>query len=136
MDTLKKPPGIEGDAFKSAKWDELAAGRAFAQSDAPALSLLCQWHAVIERCMEDMDMGDGLPQVAYQNDMGDIKALPQLLTMKRASEEIRALNKQLGIEDRAQHKQKATVTPLDVVRGKYRGANGKKAGGAKAANQD
>ncbi len=35
-------------------------------------------------------MGDGLPQVAYQNQIGDIKALPQLLTMKRASEEIRA----------------------------------------------
>lgn len=73
MPTLKKPPGIESDTFKSAKWDELTAGRAFAQSDAPALSLLCQWHAVIERCMEDMDMGGGLPQVAYQNDMGDIK---------------------------------------------------------------
>ncbi len=91
MCMLKKPPGIESDAYKSAKWDELAGKGNFRQSDAPTLALLCQWHAVIERCMEDMDMGDGLPQVAYQNQLGDIKALPQLLTMKRASEEIRAL---------------------------------------------
>ena len=132
MCTLKKPPGIESDAYKSAKWDELAGKGNFRQSDAPTLSLLCQWHAVIERCMEDMDMGDGLPQVAYQNQLGDIKALPQLLTMKRASEEIRALNKQLGIEDRAQVVQKAKVTPLEVVRAKYKGKEGR----AKAANQD
>lgn len=39
---LKKPPSIEADDFKSAKWDELTQGREFAQSDAPALSLLCQ----------------------------------------------------------------------------------------------
>ena len=135
MCMLKKPPSIESDAYKSAKWDELAGKGNFRQSDAPTLSLLCQWHAVIERCMEDMDMGDGLPQVAYQNQLGDIKALPQLLTMKRASEEIRALNKQLGIEDKAQGAQKATVTPLEVVRGKCRGAAGKE-GCAKAANQD
>lgn len=132
MCILKKPPGIESDAYKSAKWDELAGKGNFRQSDAPTLSLLCQWHAVIERCMEDMDMGDGLPQVAYQNQLGDIKALPQLLTMKRASEEIRALNKQLGIEDRAQVVQKAKVTPLEVVRAKYKGKEGR----TKAANQD
>lgn len=94
---LTKPPKIEGDAFKSAKWDELTEGRSFEQSDAPALALLCQWYAVVERCMEDMDNGDELPQVAYGNDMGDIKALPQHATMKQASAEIRALNKQLGI---------------------------------------
>lgn len=40
--SLKKPPSIEADDLKSAKWDELAQGREFAQSDAPALSLLCQ----------------------------------------------------------------------------------------------
>ena len=34
---LTKPPGIENDAFKSAKWDELTQGRAFRQSDAPTL---------------------------------------------------------------------------------------------------
>lgn len=44
---LTKPPGIESDPFKSAKWDELTEGRRFAQSDAPALSLLCQWHKIV-----------------------------------------------------------------------------------------
>ncbi len=34
---LAKPPGIESDAFKSAKWDELTAGRDFAQSAALAV---------------------------------------------------------------------------------------------------
>lgn len=43
---IAKPPGIESDAFKSAKWDELTAGRSFSQSDAPALSLLCQWYKI------------------------------------------------------------------------------------------
>ena len=40
---LAKPPQVESDEFKSAKWDELTQGRAFRQSDAPTLALLCQW---------------------------------------------------------------------------------------------
>lgn len=48
--------------------------------------------------MEDISVGDGV-QVAYSNDVNDIKALPQIATMKQASAEIRALNKQLGIND-------------------------------------
>ena len=42
---LAKPPQVENDEFKSAKWDELTQGRAFRQSDAPTLALLCQWHS-------------------------------------------------------------------------------------------
>ena len=34
---ITKPPGIESDAFKSAKWDELTAGRSFAQSGVPRI---------------------------------------------------------------------------------------------------
>ena len=49
-------------------------------------------------CMSDIDVGGGV-QVAYQNDVGGIKALPQLSTMKQASAEIRQLNKQLGTDD-------------------------------------
>ena len=113
---LVKPPSVAGDAFKSAKWDEVTAGRGFAQSDAPALSLLCQWYAVVERCMEDLDMGGDLPQVAYQNDVGDVRALPQLATMKQASAEIRALNKQLGICDDARPAQaEKKETKFDVI---------------------
>ena len=37
---LTKPPNVENDAFKSAKWDELTTGCAFTQSDAPALARL------------------------------------------------------------------------------------------------
>ena len=46
---LTKPPGIEPDAFKSTKWDELTAGRDFTTSDAPTLALLCQWHKVAQQ---------------------------------------------------------------------------------------
>ena len=115
---LAKPPSIARDAFKSAKWDEVTAGRDFSPSDAPALALLCQWYAVVERCMDDLDMGDELPQVAYSNELGDVKALPQLSTMKQASAEIRALNKQLGITDsheEAQRERKPTITVLSSL---------------------
>lgn len=96
---VEKPPGVAADPFKSAKWDEVTRGRSFRQSDAPVLALLVQWYAVVERCIEDMDEAGG--NVAYTNDMGDIRALPQISTMKQASAEIRALNKQLGIDDEA-----------------------------------
>ena len=36
---VRKPLNIANDEFKSAKWDELTAGRAFAQSDAAARAL-------------------------------------------------------------------------------------------------
>ena len=97
--TVTKPPGVASDPFKSAKWDELTHGRKFPPSAAPALTLLVQWYAVVQRCIEDMDDVGG--QVAYQNDLGDLKALPQIATMKQASAEIRQLNKQLGINDEA-----------------------------------
>lgn len=95
---LDKPPQIKNNAFKSAKWDEIVQGRNFSVSDIPTISLLCQWYAVIEKCMDDITIDDEV-RVAYSNDLGDIKALPQLSTMKQASAEIRALNKQLGIND-------------------------------------
>ena len=65
---ITKPPGIESDAFKSAKWDELTQGRAFSQSDVPALSLLCQWYKIAETAQEELDNFGG--QTAYSNDMG------------------------------------------------------------------
>ena len=45
--TVAKPESVACDPFKSAKWDELTQGRTFAQSDAPALSLLCQWYKIV-----------------------------------------------------------------------------------------
>lgn len=112
---VENPPSIASNEFKSRKWDEITAGRDFSQSDIPTLALLCQWHAVVQRCIEDMDEAGG--QVAYQNDMGDLKALPQLSTMKQASAEIRALNKQLGIDDQPQQQlAKQRETPLYVIK--------------------
>ena len=96
---VTKPASVSRDPWRSKKWDELTDGRDFRPSDVPALTLLVQWYQVIEQCMDDIgSMGNGI-QVAYSNDRGDINALPQLSTMKQASAEVRALNKQLGIND-------------------------------------
>lgn len=101
----------------SAKWDEITEGRAFGVSDIPALTLLCTWYAVIGQCMADMEQdGSDLPRVAYMNSMEDVKAMPQLTTMKQASAEIRALNKQLGINDEAQAEKPKAVNLISVVR--------------------
>ncbi len=115
---LVKPPGVESDAFKSAKWDELTAGRDFSQSDAPALSLLCQWYKLAQQAQDELD-GFG-EQTAYQNSLGDLKSFPQIGTLKTCSAEIRQLNKQLGICDarELQPTGKAKVTPLEVIQGR------------------
>lgn len=97
MARLQKPAQVENDAFKSAKWDELTSGRRFEQSDAPAIALLCQWYKIAQLAQDELDnFGE---QTAYSNDMGDLKAFPQISTLKTASAEIRQLNKQLGICD-------------------------------------
>ena len=98
MSNLMKPANVESDPFRSAKWDELTSGRDFSQADAPTLALLVSWYQVIDQCMDDIGANGGV-QVAYQNDAGDIEALPQLSTMKQASAEICALSRQLGISD-------------------------------------
>lgn len=113
--TLQKPKSVSSSEFKSAKWDEITEGRNFTNADIPVIALLCQWYEVIERCMDDIVFDDGI-HVAYANDLGDIKAFPQLATMKQASAEIRALNKQLGIDDevRPQPKEEKRST-LNVI---------------------
>ena len=116
--SLEKPPSIRGDSFKSAKWDELTQGRSFAQSDAPTLGLLCQWYKIVDQAQTELD--DFGNQTAYTNDMGDLKAFPQISTLKTASAEIRQLNKQLGICDtheEADDGKRATATVLSVVSG-------------------
>ena len=96
---LTKPKSVREDPYRNRKWNEIVRRRDFEPSDVPALTLLVQWYQVVDRCIEDLgSMGDGI-QVAYENDQGDIRALPQLSTMKQASAEIRQLNKQLGISD-------------------------------------
>lgn len=97
---VTKPQSVARDRYRSAKWDELTRGRDFRPSDAPALTLLVQWYQVVDQCIEDLgsNRDEGI-QVAYSNDVGDIRALPQIATMKQASAEIRQLNRQLGIND-------------------------------------
>lgn len=112
---LHKPASVENNPTMSQKWDEITANRNFQESDIPTLSLLCQWYAIVEKSMDDLDYG-GTIQVAYQNDMGDLKPMPQIGTLKQASAEIRALNKQLGINDEAQDKPtRRRETPLNVI---------------------
>lgn len=95
-----KPESVARSPYKSAKWDEVVEGRSFAESDVPALTLLVQWYQVVDTAMEDIEVG-GEIRLVYSNDMGDIKPMPQVAQMKQASAEIRALNKQLGINDEA-----------------------------------
>ena len=104
-DGLSKPTNIANDSFKSAKWDEITSAKTFSTSDVPALVLLIQWHCVAQRCIDDID---DVGQVAYQNKLGDVKALPQISTLKQASAEIRQINKQLGINDSVQPEKKKT----------------------------
>lgn len=126
---IAKPAGIERDPFRSAKWDEITASREFKQSDVPALTLLVQWYQVVDQCMEDISVGGGI-QVAFSNDMGDIKALPQIATMKTASAEIRQLNKQLGIvdgRDVGEADDDEDSNPADVLRFVQASRNAKRA---------
>lgn len=54
------------------------------------------------------------------NDKGDINAMPQIGTLKQASAEIRALNKQLGINDEAHAEVKPKETKLYAIQGNRR----------------
>lgn len=114
---LDKPNSVKSSPYRSAKWDELTEGREFSKADAPLLALLCQWYEVNETALAEIDMG-GEIQTAYTNAKGDLMALPQLATMARASAEIRALSKQLGLTEPAQaipDKPKVKVTPFDRI---------------------
>ena len=124
---IRKPASVAADSFKSAKWDELTQGRDFTQAQVPTLTLLVQWYAIIEKCLDDMTI-DGRIQVAYQNDLGDLKAFPHVRMLKEASAEIRALNKQLGINDEATYEvAPIKETTLSVITNNRR---------ARAANSD
>lgn len=111
----RKPADVAAHPVKSRVWDEVTAGRSFSERDVPTLRLLCSWHAIAEQCMDDLDM-DGETHVAYSNAMDDIKALPQIGTLKQASAEIRALNRQLAIDDEARPRPKETT--LHVIQGR------------------
>lgn len=115
---LWKPKSVRENAFKSKKWDEITNGRKFDKSDIPTLEILCSWHAIAHKCMEDLNSSNDGIEVAYQNDIGDVKALPQIATLKQASAEIRALNKQLGINDEVKQGDATKVARFIALRSK------------------
>lgn len=124
---LEKPPSVAGNPVKSQKWDEITNGRTFQESDIPTLTLLCQWHLVAEKCIDDLD--DVGNQLIYENSMHDIKPMPQLDIMKKASAEIRQLNKQLGINDEAKPDKRPEVRVIHAFQQnrKSRAANSNRA---------
>ena len=111
---LKKPPSIKADEFKSAKRDEVARPRLPRIGRADARSAH-RWYSVVRQCIEDRQDVSG--QVAYANEMGDIRQLPQISTMKTASAEIRALNKQLGICNGHEEAQRDALRVFPRTRG-------------------
>ena len=114
---IEKPRSVADSPYRSAKWDEITEGRDFKQADAPLLALLCQWYEVNDTALEEIESGGSI-QTAYTNDMGDIKQLPQLSTMAKASAEIRALSKQLGLFEQQEEKPerpRAKVTAFERI---------------------
>ncbi len=95
---LKKPKRIKEDRYLNAKWKEITKGRNFPQYQAPLIESLCVWYQVADKAMEQMNEGGAL-EVSYVNKFDDIKERPEINTLKKATAEIRALNKLLQIED-------------------------------------
>ncbi len=110
MAKLKKPASIAANDFKSRKWDEITAEHDFARSDIPTLCILCHWHLIAEQCIEDMTDEGGETIVAYTTDDADIRSLPQVADFKKATDAIRALNKDLGINEKPNHEKKKAKT--------------------------
>ena len=116
---LTKPASVENDAFKSAKWDEITAGREFQKSDAPTLALLTQWYKIVQQAQDELDNFGS--NTAYTNEMGDLKAFPQIATLKTASGEIRQINKQLGICDTVEEvKPQSPLSTLEIIQNRRR----------------
>lgn len=109
---LKKPASVENDAFMSTKWDEVTATQEFQESDVSSLGLLCMWYKIAFQAQEEL--ADFNNQTAYPSENGDLKPLPQIGTLRTASGEIRALNKQLGIVNK-EDKQGGAVKKPDSV---------------------
>lgn len=129
MAKLKKPASIKNDPYKSQKFDEITKGRSFTEADIPTLLMLCQWHQIAQTCIDDMSSDGGI-QVAYMNKFDDLKALPQIAVLKQASAEIRALNKQLGINDQAQNQDKKKTKKASLLTLVVKDRKKKSSGGA------
>lgn len=113
--TLQKPHYVEDNPIMSQKWDEITEGRNFSSIHATTIEQLCFWYAVLRTCQEDITV-DGEIRVAYGNEYGDIKAMPQMESARKASDQIRQLNKQLGINDEAPSQPKKREVNIIAVK--------------------
>ena len=95
---LTKPKSVSSDPWRSKKWNEIVRGHDFGPEDVAALTLLVQWYQVVDQCIEDISVAGGGIRVAQEDGRGEMKAMPQLATMQKASAEIRQLCKQLGMK--------------------------------------
>lgn len=88
------PKEITKDKTLEAIWQSVVGdGERFEVEDIPSLVMLCKWHLVFNRCMDEI------------NNNGDLQLTP---VAKQASSEIRALNDQLGITAKQR-----TAEPVD-----------------------
>ena len=113
--TLQKPAHIAENPIMSQKWDEITEGRNFSPINATTIEQLCFWYAVLRTCQEDITV-EGEIKVAYANEYGDIKAMPQMESARKASDQIRQLNKQLGINDEAPSQPKKREVNIIAVK--------------------
>ncbi|MDO5329017.1 MAG: hypothetical protein Q4E88_02800 [Coriobacteriia bacterium] len=115
---LNIPEDIEKNKKKRDIWVHITSNHDFDESDIPVLKTLCYWYMVLDQCMDDISDDDGNVSVSYMNEIGDEKARPQLGSMKQASAEIRAINKQLGIKDEVAPKNNIAKGGFRLIRGK------------------
>lgn len=117
---IEKPPSVRNNVFKSQKWDEITKSGKFDVKDVAPLELLCHWYAVISDCLETTTKPDRV-KTTSRSKSGDIRPDPRLSIIKSAYTEIRALNKQLGINDEVvQEPPKAQITTLEIIQGRRR----------------
>lgn len=93
---MKKPDHIKNNKEYSEIWDNLSESRNITDKDIPILTLLVYWHAVVESCMQTLEVGDAI-KVSYESESG-LKQIPDAVVLKNASAEIRALTAQLDQE--------------------------------------
>lgn len=117
---VEKPPQVAADPFMSAKWDELTAGRGFAQADAPMLALLCDQYLTYERAASEVEeYFEG--RTFYADADGMPRKVPQVDVKAQSASAIRQLTKMLGGPGGHAGREEAKVTPLEVIRSNYKG---------------
>lgn len=115
--TLKKPPSVAKNKFKSKKWDELIKNYSFTEKNIPALELLCHWYAVMDSCLDATTQEDKV-KATCRSSQGEIRPDPRLAIIKQAYTEIRALHEQLKINDEVTPQTAKVVSVLNVIQGK------------------